>query len=122
MLNAGEVVTERKADSFDRGILRQTFYTDALRYFREVDCRFHTAFRVREAIQRVQLKLDEAGRMAIGEMQTIKTRVPGVDVAGLVEVAIAHVRAKSAHGALLSFMKLDHWPSQAASEAVSPLE
>lgn len=114
MLHTRALVTERKADSFDRGIMRQTFYTDALRYLREVDGRYLAALRVRDAIERVQLKLDEAGRMAIGEMQTIKTRVPGVDVAQLVEDAIAQVRGKSALGALLAFMELDHWPSRAA--------
>lgn len=114
MLNARAVVTERKADSHDQGILRQSFYTDALRCFREVDGRFHAALRVREAIERVQLKLEDAGRAAIGEMQTIKTRIPRNDVADLVEDAIAHVRGKSPLEALLAFMELDHWPSRAA--------
>lgn len=75
MLHARAVVTERKADSFDRGIMRQTFYTDALRYYREVHGKFHGKLGGRDAIDRVQKKLEEAGRAAIGEMQTIKTPV-----------------------------------------------
>lgn len=41
MLNARASITERKADSSGQAILRQTFYTDALRYYREVDGKFH---------------------------------------------------------------------------------
>lgn len=113
MLHGRAVVTERKADSFDQGILRQSFYTDALRYYREVDGKFHRELRVRDAIDRVQHKLEDAGRAAIGEMQTIKISVPGINVAELVEDAVGHVRGKSAVDALVAFMELDHWPSRA---------
>lgn len=113
MLNARAVITERKADSSGQAILRQTFYTDALRYYREVDGKFHPALGVRDSISRVQQKLEEAGRAAIGEMQTIKISLPGIDVAELIEAALSHVRGKSAVDALASFMELDRWPSRA---------
>ena len=112
MLHARAVVTERKADSFERGILRQSFYTDALRYYREVDGKYHQALEVRDAINRVQQKLEEAGRAAIGEMQTIKIPVPDIKVTELVDDALAHVRGKSAVDALAAFMELDRWPSR----------
>lgn len=112
MLHARAVVTEQKADSFDQGMLRQTFYTDALRYYREIDGKFSAALGVREAIDRVQLKIEEAGRAAISEMQTIKIPLSGIDIAELAEDARRHVRGKSAVDALVAFMELDHWPSR----------
>jgi len=112
MLLARAVITERKADSCGQGILRQNLYTDALRYYREVDGKFHGTLGVRDAIDRVQRKLEEAGRAAIGEMQVIKIRLPDINVAEMVEDARKHVRGKSTVNALGAFMALDRWPSR----------
>lgn len=112
MLNERAVVTETTADGLLPGLQSQSFYTDALRYYREIDGKYHGALQVRAAIDRVLGKLEAAGMAAISEMQIVRISGPRIDFAEMVESAVSRVRGKSALDALVEFVELDPWPSR----------
>jgi hypothetical protein len=112
MLNERAAVTEARGDGVQSGMLRQHCYTDALRYYRQVDGRFHDTLKTRASIERVQGKLEAAGVAALGEMASIRIPNSDLDTGAMIKEAIGYVRDRSAVDALKAFCAIDGWPSR----------
>lgn len=103
--------TEGKADASASAIVRQSFFTDALRHYRAVNGRFNAQFGVNSAMERIKAKMEAAGLLALGEMETF-TSSP-IDISDLVQHAIDQVSGKDAVSALKTFFGLDRYPCPA---------
>ncbi len=84
------------------------FYEDAIQTYRTIPRSERPIHRVDERLKELQLRLNESGTRALGEMGVIST--PGIDLSPCIEDARSSVRGKSAMEALEAFVNIHPYP------------
>ncbi|MES2741720.1 MAG: DUF4209 domain-containing protein [Pseudomonadota bacterium] len=114
MLYERAAATETLADGLSVAAVRRSFYTDSLRFYREINCQSHEDSPLHEAIERVKHKIGTAGIATIAEMSPMSFPGRPIDISEEVKDAVLRVAGKSVLTALIEFVELDQWPSHTA--------
>jgi hypothetical protein len=101
---------ERHADRHPGAIVRNEFYADAIREYRKVPSQWRAQYGIEGAVRAVRAKLEQAGREAIGEMQTIEG--PTLDLSGCATAAVEYVTRDDPIEAMVAFCQLDRPPNR----------
>ena len=76
----------------DQGLVKMTFYENAIQAYRMIPKADRSTYSVDEKISALRLKLRDAGKAAIDEMTPIS--IEGPDISDIVDASIKHVRGK----------------------------
>lgn len=101
-----------QAEANTSAIVRQEFFTRAIKAYRDVPSQHRAAHHVEETIAELRVKLAAAGRLALGEMRVVHGST--IDLTEFTVKAVQRVLGKSPMDALLAFSTLQPFPNRQA--------